>query len=176
MSGATANLDIDLVVAWAQAIGRHPRVARSQLVVLLCAVLLVSSCTPSKSATDGGLPLGHALDNQGIQTGSSIEMHGIRPGDRIYLSFPILTNVSDQAVVVLDASFVALPRDVRLLAYKRFTVNPAVGHLLTYKLDDPAVPGYGALPKPFNGRLRIDPGETSPHYYVGDVEIEQAHR
>lgn len=120
--------------------------------------------------------MGHALDNTGIQTGSSIEMRKIRPGDRIYLSFPILTNASDQPIVVLGASFTALPHGVRLLSYKRFTLTPAVGHLLTYKLDDPAVPGYGALPKPFNGRLRIEPGATSPHYYVGDVVIEQPHR
>jgi hypothetical protein len=103
-------------------------------------------------------------------------MLAIRPGDRIHLSFPILTNVTDQPIVVLGASFVVLPHDVRLLSYKRFTVNPAVGHLVAYKFDDPAVPGYGALPKPFDGRLRIGPRATSLHYYVGDVEVERVHR
>lgn len=149
--------------------------------IIVASLLLVSVATSgcmsdSVAKSTRNAQVGNALATGSPQSGATLTMNRISVGDRIRLSFPVLTNRGNQPITVTGAMFVSIPSTVKLLSYRRFTINPKVGHLIAFRIGDPVVRGYGALPKPYASAIHIGPNSTSSHYYAADVRILRLNR
>jgi hypothetical protein len=109
------------------------------------------------------------LNDKTVQTGSEVRMNDVHLGQVYRFSLPRLTNISHSPLAVTSAHITRIPNGVTLLGYPEFTVTAASGYPLNQRSD---YPGKVPDPSPYSGPITIQPGETSPHFFMVAIRLK----
>ena len=152
--------------------GPYVLLVTSRLVVRLGLVLM--ACLPMVSCTDGsdGPRVGSALD--GSASNVRFFLTHTRVGGDYGFAFPRLTNRTDKTVTVTDLGVSTIPKGLKLIGYRVFSVRE-VGDLLESVLGSGGRDDYRSYPNYYSSDLRIEipAGSVSAFRFAFDIRIER---